>query len=131
MSWSDPIADMLTRVRNALAAEHDVVQMPHSRMKEAIARILKREGFIRDYAVEGTPRRELKLYLKYVGEGESVVRGLRRESRPGLRRYVQAADVPRVLGGQGVAVLSTSSGVMTDAEARRQHVGGEVLCSIW
>ena len=131
MSWSDPISDMLTRMRNALGAGRDAVQMPHSRMKESIAQLLKREGFIRDYAVENTPRRELKLYLKYVGEGEPVVRGLRRESRPGLRRYVGAGDVPRVLGGQGIAVLSTSSGVLTDADARRRGVGGEVLCSIW
>lgn len=131
MSWSDPIADMLTRIRNAQASKHETVEMPHSRLKGEIAQVLKREGFIADYAVEGGTPKSLKLNLKYTEELEPVIRGLKRESRPGLRRYVAAAKVPRVLGGQGIAVLSTSSGILTDGEARGQNVGGEVLCSIW
>ncbi len=131
MSWSDPIADMLTRIRNAHKAGHEAVEMPHSRLKDEIAQVLKREGFISDYAVEGGAKKSLKLNLKYTEEHEPVIRGLKRESRPGLRRYVVAAKVPRVLGGQGIAVLSTSSGVLTDSEARGQNVGGEVLCSVW
>ena len=131
MSWSDPIADMLTRVRNAQKAEHKLVEMPFSRLKGEIAQVLKREGFISDFAVESGNPDILKLSLKYTEEREPVIRGLKRESRPGLRRYVVAAKVPRVLGGQGVAILSTSSGILTDKEARGQHVGGEVLCSVW
>ena len=131
MSWSDPIADMLTRIRNAYGAGHEVVDMPHSRLKGEVARILKKEGFLTDYAVEGGAKKSLRLYLKYAGEHEPVIRGVKRESRPGLRRYVNAADVPRVLGGLGVAILSTSTGVMTDKDARAKHVGGELLCSVW
>lgn len=131
MSWSDPIADMLTRIRNAMRAEHDAVEMPFSRMKGEISRVMKQEGLIVDFAVESGIPRTLKVYLKYTGQGEPVIRGLKRESRPGLRRYVAADEIPRVLGGQGVAVLSTSSGILTDREARARHVGGEVLCSIW
>ncbi|MBL7076889.1 MAG: 30S ribosomal protein S8 [Kiritimatiellae bacterium] len=131
MSWSDPIADMLTRIRNAQASGHESVEMPHSRLKGEIAQVLKREGFIGDYAVEGGTPKSLKLNLKYTEELEPVIRGLKRESRPGLRQYVVAAKVPRVLAGQGIAVLSTSSGVLTDREARSQNVGGEVLCTIW
>lgn len=131
MSWSDPIADMLTRVRNAHKAQHETVSMPFSRLKGEVAQVLKREGFIVDYSTEnGTPKL-LTLVLKYTAEHESVIRGLKRESRPGLRRYVEAAKVPRVLGGQGIAILSTSSGILTDREARGQHVGGEVLCTVW
>ena len=132
MSWSDPIADMLTRVRNAQKAAHETVEMPFSRLKGEVAGVLKREGFIADYAIEGGPvKKSLKLILKYTEEREPVIRGLKRESRPGLRHYVAAAKVPRVLGGQGVAVLSTSAGVLTDQEARGRGVGGEVLCTIW
>lgn len=131
MSWSDPIADMLTRVRNAQKAAHPSVEMPYSRLKDEVAQVLKREGFIADIAVESGNPKSLKLFLKYTEELEPVIRGVKRESRPGLRRYVAAAKVPRVLGGQGVAVLSTSSGILTDREARSRHVGGEVLCTIW
>ncbi len=131
MSWSDPIADMLTRIRNAQKAGRETVEMPYSRLKGEIAQVLKREGFILDYAVEDGTRKSLKLNLKYTEEHEPVIRGLKRESRPGLRQYVVAAKVPRVLGGQGIAVLSTSSGVLTDSEARGRNVGGEVLCSVW
>ncbi len=132
MSLSDPIADMLTRVRNAHAAELTMAEMPHSRMKSEIARILKREGYIRDYTTEGGGgKRTLRVYLKYGPDQEKGIQGLRRVSRPGLRTYAGSAQVPRVLGGIGVAILSTSSGVMTDKEARRQKVGGEVLCYVW
>ena len=131
MSWSDPIADMLTRIRNAQKAEHETVEMPFSRLKGEIAQVLKREGFITDFVVEGGTPKSLKLSLKYTEDHEPVIRGLKRESRPGLRHYVAAAKVPRVLAGQGIAVLSTSSGILTDREARGQNVGGEVLCTIW
>lgn len=132
MSLSDPIADMLTRIRNAHSAELEDVAMPHSKMKSEIARILKREGFIRDYISEGGgSKKMLKVYLKYGANQEKGVEGLRRISRPGLRRYAGVDQLPRVLGGMGIAILSTSAGIMTDREARRQKIGGEVLCYIW
>lgn len=131
MSWSDPVADMLTRIRNAYGAEHEVVEMPYSRLKAEIARVLKKEGFVTDYASEGGVKKILKVYLKYSEQGKPSITGLKRESRPGLRSYVNATEIPRVLGGMGIAILSTSSGVLTDKEARKQHVGGELLCSIW
>lgn len=132
MSLSDPIADMLTRIRNAHGAALETVEMPHSRMKSEIARLLKREGFIRDYSTEGQGgKRTLRIFLKYDARQTAGIAGLKRVSRPGLRRYVSSGDLPRVLGGIGIAILSTSSGVMTDREACKQKVGGEVLCSIW
>ena len=132
MSLSDPISDMLTRVRNASAARKPMVQMNHSKMKSEIARLLKREGYISDYVTEGQGgKKQLCLYLKYTYNDAPVIQGLRRISKPGLRRYVPAGKIPRVLGGMGTAILSTSSGVMTDKEARRTTVGGEVLCYIW
>lgn len=131
MSLSDTIADMLTRVRNAHMAGLDIVEMPHSKLKGEISRVLKKEGYITDYVVEGGAKKVLRIYLKYTVEREPAIRGLKRESKPGLRRYVAADEVPRVLGGLGVTILSTSSGVMTGSEARKQHVGGEVLCSVW
>lgn len=131
MSWSDPVADMLTRVRNALMAEHEVVEMPHSRLKGEITRVLKREGYIADYAVEGGGRKTLRVYLRYTADRQPVIRGLRRESKGGLRRYVTAGNLPRVLGGMGTAILSTSAGVMTDRDAREKNIGGEFLCSVW
>ncbi len=132
MSLSDPIADMLTRVRNAHMAQHEVVEIPYSRMKSEIARILKKEGYIEDYTTEGHGgKRVLRLFLKYTMDMEPAIRGLSRESSPGLRRYVGAKDSPRVLGGMGVAILSTSSGMMTDREARSKKVGGEVVCKVW
>jgi len=132
MSLSDPIADMLTRIRNAHMAGHEVVEVPHSKLKGEITRVLKREGYINDYVVEGGVKKTLRLYLKYTGdESEPAIRGLKRESKLGLRSYVGADDVPQILGGLGIAILSTSSGIMTDREAREKHVGGEVLCSIW
>ena len=131
MSCSDPIADMLTSVRNAQMAGKESAVVPHSKLKGELARILKKEGFVADYIVEGGKKKTLKLYLKYTEEHEPVIQGLQRKSRPGLREYVAADEVPRTLRGLGVSVLSTSRGVMTDKEARAQHIGGEVLCSIW
>ena len=132
MVLTDPIADMLTRIRNANMAEKKDVQMPHSKMKSEIARLLKSEGFIKDYTMENEDGKSvLKVFLKYTIEREPIIQGLRRISKPSCRKYVASTEVPRVLGGIGVAILSTSSGVMTDNEARKQNVGGEVLCYIW
>lgn len=132
MSMSDPIADMLTRIRNAQRAAHETVEMPHSQLKNEVARLLKREGYIVDYTTEGHEnKRTLRLYLKYVAENEPAIRGMKRVSKPGLRQYVGARQVPRVLGGLGVAILSTSRGIVTDREARKQGIGGEVMCQIW
>jgi small subunit ribosomal protein S8 len=132
MVLSDPIADMLTRIRNANMAEKKVVQMPHSKMKSEISRILKAEGFIKDYTVENNEGKSvLNLFLKYTIDREPVIQGLRRISKPSCRKYVDAEEIPRVLGGIGLAILSTSAGVMTDNEARGKHIGGEVLCYIW
>jgi small subunit ribosomal protein S8 len=131
MSWSDPIADMLTRIRNAHRAELDVVDVPHSRLKAEITRILKREGYIVDYTVEGAVRKTIRVYMKYVEGHKPAIRGIRRESKAGRRVYVPASKVPRVLSGMGIAILSTSTGIMTDNEARQQHIGGEVLCAVW
>jgi small subunit ribosomal protein S8 len=127
---TDPIADMLTRIRNASLALLPEVEVRHSKLKEGIARLLKQEGYVADWSAEGNPKRVLKLKLKYQGR-KGVVAGLRRVSRPGLRRYVDATEVPKVLGGLGVAILSTSRGVLTGTEARKQNVGGEVLCFVW
>ncbi len=132
MVLTDPIADMLTRIRNANMAEKKIVQMPHSKMKSEIARLLKSEGFIKDYTMENEEGKSvLNVFLKYTVEREPVIQGLRRISKSSCRKYAAANEVPRVLGGIGVAILSTSSGVMTDNEARKQNVGGEVLCYIW
>ena len=121
---------MLTRIRNANLALLPAVQMPHSRMKESIAGILKSEGYIFDFAVEGKLPKTIKLNLKYQGK-KSVIEGLKRVSTPGLRRYVGATEIPRVRGGLGVAVISTSEGLMTDTQARKKNVGGELLCYVW
>lgn len=127
---NDPISDMLTRIRNANFAVLPVVELPHSKTKESIARILKKEGYVEDVFVEGKALKTLKLKLKFDGK-KSVIEGLRRVSTPGLRRYVGSTEVPRVRGGLGVSILSTSLGVMTGAEARKKNVGGELLCYIW
>jgi small subunit ribosomal protein S8 len=127
---TDPIADLLTRIRNANRALLPTVEMPHSRVKESIARLLKQEGYLADCSAEGTTIKKLKLKLKFQGR-KGVIEGLRRVSTPGLRRYVGAGEIPRVLGGMGVAILSTPRGVLTGVEARRQNVGGEVLCYVW
>ena len=134
MTMTDPIADMLTRVRNANVAMHDEVKMPSSKKKEALAALLKKEGYIEDFAVadNGTrPGSSLTVTMKYSPERARTISGLRRVSKPGLRVYSAANEVPRVLGGLGVAVVSTSQGLMTDREARKRHVGGEVLCFVW
>lgn len=132
MSLSDPISDMLTRIRNATRAGAKEVAVPHSRLKSEIARILKSEGYIADVVAdkEGV-RKTLRLSLRYRGEEVPVIRGLRRISKPGLRRYVPADKLPRVVGGTGIAIVSTSRGILTDREARKAGIGGEVLCYIW
>lgn len=132
MVVSDPIADMLTRVRNANMAEKKIVSLPHSKIKSEVARLLKQEGFISDFSVEENNGKSiLNLFLKYTLEREPVIQGLRRISKPSCRRYTNAEEVPRVLGGIGIAILSTSSGLMTDSEAREKNIGGEILCYIW
>lgn len=132
MSWSDPIADMLARIRNAHMAGLDTVEVPYSRIKSEIVRIMKREGFIADYVVEGgASKKLLRVYLKYTGEKEPAIRGMQRKSKPGLRSYVASGAIPRVLGGMGIAILSTSSGIMTGKEAKKRNVGGELLCVVW
>ncbi|MEI6807096.1 MAG: 30S ribosomal protein S8 [bacterium] len=132
MSTTDPIADMLTRTRNALMARHEIVDIIHSKMNVEISRILKREGYISDYAVERQGQGViLRLYLKYVGDREAVIRGLKRVSKPGLRRYIKAAKITKTRQGLGTVVLSTPAGILTGGEARRQKVGGEVLFEVW
>ncbi len=131
MSWSDPIADMLTRVRNAQSAGLEIIEMPSSRMKSDIVKVLKEEGYISDFEVEGDVKKVLRVALKYNQESKPVIRGIRRDSKPGLRRFCGWKDVPRVLGGLGVAIISTSSGVMSGVEARRRKLGGEIICSVW
>jgi len=134
MSVSDPVADMLTRIRNAVTSRHDAVLIPASKLKVAIAQVLKDEGFIKDYSVvheDGKPQPNLKVDLSYGGRKTPVLNGLQRVSKPGLRVYVQRREIPRVYGGLGIAILSTPKGIMTGQEARRQEVGGEVLCYIW
>jgi small subunit ribosomal protein S8 len=132
VTMTDPIADMLTRIRNGVSARHDNVQMPSSKLKVAIAKVLKDEGFIRDFQVsEEKPRTMLKIDLSYTGRKEPVLSGIKRVSKPGLRIYVQKREIPRVLGGLGVAILSTPEGVMTGQHARQKAIGGEVLCYVW
>jgi len=127
---NDPISDMLTRIRNANQALLPVVEMPHSKIKESIAGILKREGYVADFTVEGKIPKTIKVKLKYQGK-KSVIEGLRRMSTPGLRRYVGATEIPRVRGGLGVAIVSTSEGLITDTQARKKKIGGELICYVW
>ena len=127
---SDPISDMLTRIRNAGRALLPAVELPHSRMKESVAKILKGEGYVGDVAVEGNKIKKLKIRLKYQGK-KGVIEGLKRVSRPGLRRYVGATEIPRVLNGMGISIISTPEGVMTGAEAKKKNLGGELLCQVW
>jgi small subunit ribosomal protein S8 len=134
MTMTDPIADMLTRIRNANLAMHDDVRMPSSKLKESLAQVLLKEGYIEGFSVDdnpGKPGRVLLVQMKYSPERARTISGLRRISKPGLRVYKKASDVPRVLGGLGVAVLSTSQGLLSDREARKRNVGGEVLCFVW
>ena len=132
MTVTDPIADMLTRIRNAIMARHDFALVPSSKMKLAITRILKKEGFIVDYEVlKGKPHRVIKLHLKYDDNNQSIISGLERASKPGLRLYVGRDEISRVYGGLGIAIISTSSGVMTGQQAWRKGIGGELLCYVW
>jgi small subunit ribosomal protein S8 len=134
MTMTDPIADMLTRIRNGNTAMHDEVRMPSSKLKEALAAILKREGYIEDFSVadaDDRPGKTLTIRMKYAQDRTRTISGIKRVSKPGLRVYAKADSLPRVLGGLGVAVVSTSQGLMTDREARRSRMGGEVLCFVW
>ena len=133
MSMTDPIADMLTRIRNACASRHRRVDIPVSRMKTEIARILKENNFIQDYQLIETDdgKRLLRVRLKYAGAGQSVIRSLERVSTPGLRRYVGVGEIPRVRNGLGMAILSTSKGLMSDREARQSRTGGELVAVVW
>jgi small subunit ribosomal protein S8 len=132
MAVNDPVGDMLTRIRNATLARHEKVTLPSSKLKVEIAKALKSEGFIADFVVhERKPQNELTLLLKYGPNREPVINGIKRESKPGLRKYVNSRELPRVKGGMGIAILSTSRGVMVDAEARKQRVGGELICTVY
>ncbi len=134
MPMTDPIADMLTRIRNANVAMHEEVRMPSSKLKEALAAILQREGYIAGFSAQDNtdrPGRTLTVQMKYAADRTRTISGIRRVSKPGLRVYAKADSLPRVFGGLGVAVVSTSKGLMTDREARRSHMGGEVLCYVW
>lgn len=129
---SDPIADMLTRIRNANTVRHETVEMPASKIKRQIAEILKNEGFIRDAEyIEDNKQGIIRIFLKYGPNNERVITGLKRISKPGLRVYTKASEIPRVLGGLGIAIISTSKGVMTDKQARQLNTGGEVICYVW
>ncbi len=131
MTIIDPIADMLTRIRNAIMASHDSVLVPSSKMKLSIVKILKDEGFVDRYEVlKGKPQPMIKIQLKYADERPAIL-GLERVSKPGLRVYVEGREIPRVYGGLGIAILSTSKGIMTGKEAWKQHLGGEILCYVW
>ena len=127
---TDPISDMLTRLRNGGRALQPAIELPHSRLKENIATILKSEGYVSDVAVEGKVPKKIKIRLKYVGK-KNVIEGLKRISKPGLRKYVGSTEIPRVRGGLGVAVISTPEGVMTGTQARKKNLGGELLCYVW
>ena len=133
MSFTDPIADMLTRIRNGISAEHDTVVIPSSKMKIEIARILKQEGYIDNYSVEGDTAKDriITIELKYGPDKQKVISGLKRISKPGLRVYAKSDSVPRVLNGLGIAIISTSKGLMTDRDARKAHLGGEVVAYVW
>jgi small subunit ribosomal protein S8 len=134
MTMTDPVADMLTRIRNANVAFHDDVVMPSSKLKVELAKILEKEGYITGSSVEGdstSPAPRLRITMKYTPDRKRTISGIRRVSKPGLRVYTRADRLPRVLGGMGIAILSTNQGLMTDREARERHVGGEVLCQVW
>ncbi len=132
MVMTDPIADMLTRIRNASSVKHEAVDIPRSKLKEELARILKEEGFIKEYRVlEDDKQGKIRVYLKYDSNKGQVIKGIKRISKPGLRVYANKDEVPRVLGGLGVAIISTSQGIMTDRLARKEGIGGEVICYVW
>ena len=132
MTMTDPIADMLTRIRNANTVGHETVEIPASKMKKAIAEILKEEGYIEDFEViEDDKQGIIKVTMKYGANKEKVISGIKKISKPGLKVYAKAQDVPKVLGGLGVAIISTSKGIVSDKEARKLGVGGEVICYVW
>ena len=132
MSMTDPVADMLTRIRNASQAYHAETRMPASKLKSALAEVLKSEGYIDGWRIEGEPpQRTLVLVLRYSHDKQRAISGIKRVSKPGMRVYSKAGSIPRVMGGLGVAVLSTSRGLMTDRVARKENVGGEILCYVW
>ncbi|MCP3892731.1 MAG: 30S ribosomal protein S8 [Desulfobulbaceae bacterium] len=132
MSMSDPLADMLTRIRNAVMVKFDSVEMPTSTVKVDVAKVLKEEGYISDYrVVEGAVQGVLKIDLKYGPNNEAVISGIKRVSKPGLRKYTKATTIPKVLNGLGIAIVSTSKGVVTDKTARALNAGGEIICEVW
>ncbi|MFT5700593.1 MAG: small subunit ribosomal protein S8 [Desulforhopalus sp.] len=132
MSMSDPLADMLTRIRNAVMVKFESIEMPSSKVKVSVAKVLKEEGYITDYGVvEGGVQGTLKIVLKYGPSNESVITGIKRVSKPGLRKYTNADSIPKVLNGLGVAIVSTSKGVVTDTTARSLNAGGEIICEVW
>ncbi len=132
MSFTDPIGDMLTRIRNASSARHEKVLVPRSRLKIRIAEVLKEEGFIKDFVVhQDGVQGAITILLKYSADREPAISDIKRVSKPGLRRYVPNDSIPRVLNGMGIAILSTSNGVLVDREARKQKVGGELICTVW
>ena len=131
MNMTDPIADMLTRIRNGIQAHLETVDIPASNMKQEIARILKEEGYITDYTVTGDLKKTMTVTLKYGANNEKVISGIKRISKPGLRVYAKSSQLPRVLNGLGIAIISTSDGLMTDKEARAKHAGGEVVAYVW
>ncbi|MBS1959827.1 MAG: 30S ribosomal protein S8 [Bdellovibrionales bacterium] len=133
MSMTDPVADLLTRIRNAAMEKHEKVELPASRLKANIVRVLKEEGYIKNFRLirDDSGKVSLKVYLKYDDEGGSVIRGIRRVSKPGLRKYTGGGTVPKVLGGIGISILSTSKGVLASQKAAQQKVGGEILCEVW
>ena len=131
MTMTDPIADMLTRIRNANTVKHETVDVPASNIKKEIARILLEEGFVKGYDVIEDGKQGIRLQLKYGIEGERVISGLKRISKPGMRVYSSKDEIPKVLNGLGVAIMSTSKGILTDREARKENVGGEVICYVW
>ncbi len=132
MTMTDPIADMLTRIRNAITVSYETVDIPASRLKVNIAKVLKDEGMIRNFKVlQGEPMKSLRVVLKYDEKGRPVITGLKRVSRPGCRVYSGAENIPQVLNGYGISIVSTSKGLMTDREARKRNLGGEILCNVW
>lgn len=132
MTMTDPIADMLTRIRNANTVGHETVEIPASKMKKSIAEILKEEGYIEDFnVIDDNKQGIIKITMKYGANKEKVITGIKKISKPGLKVYAKANDVPRVLGGLGIAIISTSKGVVSDKEARKMGVGGEVICYVW
>lgn len=132
MSMSDPLADLLTRIRNAVMVRHETVDVPMSNLKVGVVKVLRAEGYINDFEIiEDNKQGTLRIALKYGPNNERVITGIRRVSKPGLRKYLKADDVPKVLSGLGISILSTSKGIITDSEARRLRIGGEILCEAW